>query len=1474
MTAPAPSRNGAATDYIQDYTARGWVLTPVYIPDPASRTCSCGKAACKSPGKHPVGDNWQAGTADPDRFRRRNIGVITGRRSGNLADVDKDCREAVLAAPYLLPPTDSAFGRGETATHDLFAVTDGEVGYLNLEDPLLTGSEATIIELRWSGLDEETGEEKAHQTVLPPSLHHSGERLAWVRDGDPAAILGADLTAAVRHIGAGVLIARYAKPKERHALLLLLGNLAARAGWDKDGAVRFMTAVFAAKQDAEMVARILDGEGERAAVDAGKRFKAGRHMMGLPALKEMLDPALSEADTGRVVARVKEWLCLPDALGPRITFGAKGRSSESSGVGTMRPDRYVPIPPYVPFPTECLPAPWNEFVRQGARALRCDEALVALPVLSVLAAAIGNTRRVHLGAEWYEPAVLWTCVVAESGGRKSPAADLSVDLVKTRQKRLVKEFKDQVADYKRELAEYKRREEGDGDRRDEPEKPVLKRVLVSDVTIEKLAGLLDDNRRGLLVYRDESAGWLGSFTRYKGKSGGSDEPNWLSMHRADAIIYDRKTGEKTSVFVPHAAGSVAGGIQPGTLVRLASQNLFDSGLVARIIFAMPPRTPKTWTDDEIDPDVKEAAADALDALFNLAGEVDDDGEPRPVVVRLAQDARTRLKRFVNEWGVRQFDAEGERAAVLAKLEALPGRFALIHHCVVRAAAMEDTDPIGLESLEAGMRVAEWCATEADRVYRMLGESAEEKDIRKLVEAVSRLADRNGGRITVKALQNTNSRKYRTADDAKAALERLVGHGLGRWEDGPEPEGGGKRQRFFVPISPSVDGEENPEDHPVPTTDDSDDRSPGGGEADDDEGTGLSDDRLDPPDDRPPTGTAESPQQSGPPGTCDDSSKEGPERSSESSVVGHDREAENLGSGTDGDRESVVEQAWKSVAGQVTPIVVTDRAGLGAVIDALRPGESVGLDTETTGLCHARDSVRLLSLATPQGTFLVDLFRVDPAPLWASLASVELVGHNLGFDLPFLMRLGFTPGRLADTMLASQILGAGDITTRHTLKDIAARHLDRTLDKELQNADWTRPLTPEMLRYAADDAELPRLIWEKLTAEITAANLTETLTTELNALPCVAWTSLHGVGLDRTAWESLAVDSTAEAERLGDELDAIAPNSATLTSTTNWNSPEQVRHAFCSVGIQVDSTDDDALAAIDHHLAAALREYRSASKLAGTYGRDWLKHSGPDDRVFATWKQIGAGASGRMSCKGPNLQNLPRDPRYRRCFVAPGGRTLVKADYSQIELRIAAKITGDTRMLDAYRKSDDLHTLTARALLGKAEITKSDRQLAKAVNFGLLYGQSAEGLLRYAAANYGVKLTSAEAARHRETFFRTYSGLRAWHRSIANDPCDTRTLTGRRRRDVRRFTEKLNTPVQGSGADGLKRALALLWERRTDCPGAFPVLLVHDEIVVECDAGRAEETADWVREAMRDGMAPLIDPVPVEVEVTTGRTWAG
>jgi DNA polymerase-1 len=199
------------------------------------------------------------------------------------------------------------------------------------------------------------------------------------------------------------------------------------------------------------------------------------------------------------------------------------------------------------------------------------------------------------------------------------------------------------------------------------------------------------------------------------------------------------------------------------------------------------------------------------------------------------------------------------------------------------------------------------------------------------------------------------------------------------------------------------------------------------------------------------------------------------------------------------------------------------------------------------------------------------------------------------------------------------------------------------------------------------------------------------------------------------------------------------------------------------------------------------------------------------------------------------------------------------------------------MLEAYRNGEDLHTKTAQRVLGKIEVTKADRQVAKSLNFGLLYGMGAERLVDYAKQNYGVSLTLEQARQYKKAFFEAYPGLQKWHRKIRatkDQAIETRTVAGRRRVGITSFMQKLNSPVQGTGADGLKNALALLWETRDTVPSAFPVLAVHDEIVLEADESEAGKAADWLKRTMIAAMAPFTDPVPVEVEVRVSRTWGG
>jgi len=203
------------------------------------------------------------------------------------------------------------------------------------------------------------------------------------------------------------------------------------------------------------------------------------------------------------------------------------------------------------------------------------------------------------------------------------------------------------------------------------------------------------------------------------------------------------------------------------------------------------------------------------------------------------------------------------------------------------------------------------------------------------------------------------------------------------------------------------------------------------------------------------------------------------------------------------------------------------------------------------------------------------------------------------------------------------------------------------------------------------------------------------------------------------------------------------------------------------------------------------------------------------------------------------------------------------------------------MLSAYAEGRDLHTLIAQSLIGREEVTNDDRRLAKTVKFGLLYGMGAKGLQSYALRSYGVEMSSEEASLYRRRFFETYPGLKRWHdnerRGWLHGHAETRTLSGRRRMNVQKLTDRLNAPVQGTAADGLKLALALLWERRGECPGAMPVLACHDEVVVECDSEQAGGAKTWLEKAMVDGMNVVLNnadelDAPVEVEGRTARSW--
>jgi DNA polymerase I-like protein with 3'-5' exonuclease and polymerase domains len=943
----------------------------------------------------------------------------------------------------------------------------------------------------------------------------------------------------------------------------------------------------------------------------------------------------------------------------------------------------------------------------------------------------------------------------------------------------------------------------------------------------------------------------------------------------------------------NGGSAITGGIQPKVLRSSLGPDHISAGAPAHILFACPPYQKKEWTEDDLDEVAVQAYHSLIGGLAGLKPQADADGEPYPLTLSLTPEAKAAWVQFYTRFADRQEGAEGDLAAAFSKLEGYAARLVLLHHvCESVAAGGDATDPVPVGSVRAGIELAEWSAYEAERLYQMLGEAEEEEATRKLVEIVTRLAGRNCGRVTPKLLQRSNQRKYRSSEAAEAVLDTLVGLGLGRWDESPAgPKGGRPSRAFVLRVKCDETDETTPDGEGGPGDDD--------GDSGDDTGGRVTEPRAGGP--RPNPGSCYSGS------AYAESAANGTGVSSVSSYVtqhaGSPARTTNPTSDIAGG--SVTQD---TVSPDPAYTLITDPAGFGAVVAAVEDsGGPVAVDCETTGLNPLSDEVRLLQVATERGVFIVDLFALPDhdapvlADLFDVLGRVEVVGHNAQFDLRFLARHGFTPDRVFDTMLASRTFHAGDrdengARLKHGLEDVAARELGRTLDMAEQESDWSRPtLSPGQYAYAAADAEVLLPLAEALKSTLAAADLTDTAELEMRALPGVAWAA--PVTVDVAAWSAIAATAEAEVTRLADEMTTLAPNRGDLFQSRNCSSVEQVKVAFAALGIALGSTADDALAAIDHPLAAKLRDYRAATKRTGTYGKGWLRKHAAGGRVMPSWNQLGA-ESGRMSCSHPNLQNIPRGSEYRRCFVARPGHVLVKADYSQVELRVAAKVADEAVMIEAYRDGRDLHTLTAARITGKAEaeVTKADRQLAKAVNFGLLYGMGWKGLRGYALANYGVTLTDDQARDYRTAFFAAYPGLAAWHRRTRDRITrlgrafktvhDVRTVTHRRRRTLPHFkknaegklypnvTDAVNTPVQGTAADGLKIAVALLWERRVEALGAVPVIFCHDEIVVEAPEGEAANPREWLRCCMTEALAPLIDPVPVEVEVTVGRTWGG
>ena len=592
--------------------------------------------------------------------------------------------------------------------------------------------------------------------------------------------------------------------------------------------------------------------------------------------------------------------------------------------------------------------------------------------------------------------------------------------------------------------------------------------------------------------------------------------------------------------------------------------------------------------------------------------------------------------------------------------------------------------------------------------------------------------------------------------------------------------------------------------------------------------------------------------------------------------------------------------------------IVEETALAVWLERLTAASHFAFDTETTSLDYITAEIVGVSFATSPGmAAYVPLAHCYPGapdqlnrttvlaklkPLLEDASRVKVCQHGK-FDTHILANAGIAlAGARYDTMLESYVLNS--VATRHDMDSLAQHYLGvETIKYEAVAGKGAKQISFDQVPietagpYAAEDADvtlrLHEVLHPQLQAEPKLLALYETL--EQPVAGVLARMERTGVLVDPSFLRSLGNEFGARLIQLEREAHALAG------SPFNLDSPKQLQQIlFEKLAIPVirrtptgqPSTAEDVLEelAATQPLPKLILEYRGLAKLRGTYTEALAAQVHPKTgRIHTSYHQAVA-ATGRLSSSDPNLQNIPiRTPegrRIRQAFIAPTDHLIMAADYSQIELRIMAHLSGDEGLLRAFAEGRDVHEATAAEMFGvdPAAVTGDQRRAAKAINFGLMYGMSAFGL----AARLDVGRGEAQA--YIDRYFERYPGVRRYMdetRARAREQGFVETVEGRRlylpdirsrNKQQQQYAERaaINAPMQGTAADIIKRAMLAVdgWIRETAAPATL-VMQVHDELVLEVQESAVGTVRDQVR-ALMAGAAAL--RVPLEVGIGTGRNW--
>lgn len=605
------------------------------------------------------------------------------------------------------------------------------------------------------------------------------------------------------------------------------------------------------------------------------------------------------------------------------------------------------------------------------------------------------------------------------------------------------------------------------------------------------------------------------------------------------------------------------------------------------------------------------------------------------------------------------------------------------------------------------------------------------------------------------------------------------------------------------------------------------------------------------------------------------------------------------------------------------------------------------------------ALRAVQLGNVDRVYVIDCATVtDLEPLRPILEGKQVkLAHNAKFEFKMLDRYGFDTRNLACTMRAEDVLFQGLSEKKASLAELALKYLGLEMDKGTRDTfieeRAVAPLTDDQVRYSASDVDLLLPIYLAQKSELESAGLWDVARFEWKVQRAFARIELRGFLLDREKWSALLARTEADRDRTLEELQALFRPAAIrrwealFAQHPEWgtkkdparplkskvwdfdkvlNSPAQLKQAFLQLGLDLEDTNErtlmrekrdlldlqssgraipeDALRGID-----LLIRYRELYTRCSRYGQNWLDLVSPvTGRIHAEYDELKSTA--RTGCGNPNVQNIPKRDEgakeYRKCFVAPPGRLLIPVDYSQVELRMAAELSGDRNMIDAFLSGLDLHRATAALMFGKEPdtVTKDERIAAKCVNFGILFGIGAGKLSEQITNTPGaLPCSQREARKYLAMYGKAYPRLMAWlerEGKAARANFEGYTLMGHRRRwhqparpdgalqrtdpaEWKRlcdeFTGRLasieregkNLPIQGTCACIAKIAILEL-ERTLPIYDAGIVAFVHDELVVEAPAREAERVAALVKETMERAGHRFFKQVPCVADPSIGSNW--